>query len=169
LKHMQEHVLVLLGQASSVVRVYIDAAYALHFDSKSHTGVVIYVRERLVYVSSKKQKCMSKCPIEAELIALTDNLGLVELFQEFIEFFTMKKQKPPMIYQDCNEVVTLATKGGGMPRTKHLRARMNLGKEAVEEKRAMVIHVRAEEMKAAHMTQMSIYLSLRWCKGKGAE
>jgi hypothetical protein len=54
---------------------------------------MIYIGERLVYVSSKKQKCMSKCPTEAELITLTDNLGLVELFQEFVEFLTMKKQE----------------------------------------------------------------------------
>jgi hypothetical protein len=31
-------------------------------------------------------------------------------------------------------VVTLVTKGGGMLRTKYLWARMDLGKEAVEEK-----------------------------------
>jgi hypothetical protein len=68
----------------------IDAAYALHGDSKSHTGVVIYVGNTLVYVSSREQKCMSKSPTEVELIALTDNLGLVELFQEFVDY-VMKK------------------------------------------------------------------------------
>ncbi len=113
---------------------YIDAAYALHGDSKSHTGVVIYVGNTLVYVSSRKQKCMSKSPTEAELIALTDNLGLVELF--------------PVIFQDCNAVVTLVTKGGGKLRTKHLRARMNLRKEVVDEGRLKVIYQSAEGMEA---------------------
>jgi len=124
----------------------VDAAYALHNDSKSHTGVVIYVGETLVYVSSKKQKCMSKSPTEAELIALTDNLGLIELFHEFLEFLTMKRVDPPTIYQDCNAVVSLDTKGGGQTRTKHLRARMNLGKEMVDERRAEVKHICAEKM-----------------------
>jgi hypothetical protein len=95
------------------VVAYVDAAYALHGDSKLHMGVVIYVGGTLVYVASRKQKCMSKSPTEAELIALTDNLGLVELFQEFVEFVTKKKIKPPLVYQDCNAVVTLVTKGGG--------------------------------------------------------
>jgi hypothetical protein len=45
-------------------------------------------------------------------------------------------------------VVTLVTKGGGTPRTKHLRARMDLGKEAVDEKRAIVAHVKVADMKA---------------------
>ena len=95
------------------VVVYIDAAYALHGDSKSHTGVVIYVGNTLVYVSSRKQKCMSKSPTEAELIALTDNLGLVELFQEFVVFVMKKTTKTPMIFQDCIAVVMLVMKGGG--------------------------------------------------------
>jgi len=111
LKGTQERVLLLQNQGRSEVRAYVDAAYALHDDSKSHSGVVLYVGKTLLYVSSKKQKCMSKSPTEEELIALTDNLGFVELFQEFVEFLTMSKQKPATIYQDCNGVVTLVTKG----------------------------------------------------------
>jgi hypothetical protein len=128
------------------VVAYIDAAYALHGDSRSHTGVVIYVGNTLVYVSSRKQKCMSKSPTEAELIALTDNLGLVELFQEFVYFVTKKTTKTPVIFQDCNAVATLVTKGGGKLRTKHLRARMNLGKEAVDKGRLKVVYQSAEGM-----------------------
>jgi hypothetical protein len=124
----------------------VDAAYALHNDSRSHSGVVVYVGETLVYVSSKKQKCMSKSPSEAELIALTDNLRLVELFQEFMQFLTGKELPVPVIYQDCTAVVTLVTKGGGMARTKHFRARIHLGRESVQEKRVIVEYLKAEEM-----------------------
>ncbi len=49
--------------------------YALHEDSKSHTKVVIYIGGYMVYASSKKQKCMTKSPIEADLVGLTDNIG----------------------------------------------------------------------------------------------
>jgi hypothetical protein len=91
---------------------------------------------------------MSKSPTKAELIGLTDNLGLVELFHEFVEFVTMIKVNPPTIYQDCNAVVSLVTKGGGQTRTKHLRARMNLGKEMVDKKRVIVKYIRGEDMDA---------------------
>jgi hypothetical protein len=91
---------------------------------------------------------MSKSPTEAELIGLTDNLGLIELFHKFLEFLTMKKIDLPTIYQDCNAVVSLVTKGRGQTRTKHLRARMNLGKEMVDENRAKVKHICAERMEA---------------------
>jgi ABC-type molybdate transport system substrate-binding protein len=84
------------GDSCDVV-AYVDAAYALHNDSKSHTGVVIYVGNTMAYVASKKQKCMSKSASEAELITLTDNLGLIELFQEFVKFVTKRKSKVPIV------------------------------------------------------------------------
>jgi hypothetical protein len=146
LKWTEEQVLVLKPCVTGEVVAYVDAAYAIHNDSKSHTGVVIYVGNTLVYVSSRKQKCMSKSPTEAELIGLTDNLGLIELFHEFVEFVMMKRVNPPTIYQDCNAVVSLVTKGGGQTRTKHLRARMNLGREMVNEERVVVTHISGENM-----------------------
>ncbi len=70
-----------LGQKGLLqVEAYIDAAFASHTDSKSHTGVIILVGASLVYVASKKQKCVTKSPTEAELVGLTDNIGLVELW-----------------------------------------------------------------------------------------
>jgi hypothetical protein len=143
-----DRTLLLRRQEEPTVRAYVDAAYALHADSKSHTGVVIYVGQTLVYVSSRKLKCMSKSPTEAELIGLTDNIGLVELFQEFVEFLTMTGVNTPVIYQDCQAVISLVTKGGGVTRTKHLRARMHLGKEFIDEGRGTVEYKRAEEMVA---------------------
>jgi hypothetical protein len=102
--------------------------------------MVVYVGNAMVHTSSKKQKCMSKCPTEAELIALTDNLGMIELFMEFLEFITQKEVPAPVVYQDCNAVVTLVTKGGGKPRTKHLRAGMNLGREMVDKGRIVMVY-----------------------------
>jgi hypothetical protein len=143
-----QQVLVLRATGTPQIRAYVDAAYAIHEDSKSHTGVVVYVGETLVYVSSKKQKCMSKSPTEAELIGLTDNLGLVELFKEFVEFVVGQEVQVPIVYQDCKAVLSLVAMGGGITRTKHLRARMNLGREVVNENRALVQYVKAEDMKA---------------------
>jgi hypothetical protein len=91
---------------------------------------------------------MSKSPTEVELIGLTDNLGLVELFKEFVDFVTGKETKTPVVFQDCKAVISLVTIGGGVMRTKHLRARMNLGKEMIDEGRVKVVYVKAEDMKA---------------------
>jgi hypothetical protein len=148
LKSTVGKVLYLRAAGSVQVRAYIDAAYALHSDSRSHTGVIIFVGQTIAFVSSKKQKCMSKIPTEAELIGLSDNLGLVELFKEFVEFLVGQEIEVPIVYQDCKAVISLVTIGGGVTRMKHLRARMNLGKEMIDEKRVKVEYVMAEEMKA---------------------
>ena len=96
-KATQSQVTILCRQTTKNIRAYVDAAFALHSDSKSHTGVMVYVGETIVYVASKKQKCMSKIPTEEELIGLTDNLGFIELFQVFVEFLTGKNANVPII------------------------------------------------------------------------
>ncbi len=125
------------------IETYIDAAFAAHDDSKSHSGVAIFVAGVLVYASSQKQKCMTKSPTESELIALTDNVHLAELFHEFVEFITAGTVNKPIIFPDCTAAVQLVTTGGGITRTKHLRACMNMAREAVEQKRVHIMHCRA--------------------------
>jgi hypothetical protein len=62
------------------IRTFIDAAFTLHFDARSHTGAIITVGGAVVYISLRKQKCMTGSPTEAELVGLTNKLGLVGLF-----------------------------------------------------------------------------------------
>jgi hypothetical protein len=73
------------------------------------------------------------------LVALLDNLGLVELIQELLCFVTSSKIETPLIYQDNTSVISLVTEGGGIMQTKHMRSRMFLVLEAVKEKR---VHIR---------------------------
>jgi hypothetical protein len=106
LKSTVGKVLYLRAAGTVQVRAYVDAAYALHNDSRSHTGVIIFVGQTIAFVSSKKQKCMSKSPTEAELIGLSDYLGLVELFKEFL---VGRDIEVPIVYQDCKAVISLVT------------------------------------------------------------
>jgi hypothetical protein len=87
----------------------VDAAFATHEDSKSHSGVAIFVAGILVYASSKKQHCVTKSPTGSELVALMDNIGIVELFDEFITFLVNDKIPTPVIHQDSSSVVSLVT------------------------------------------------------------
>jgi hypothetical protein len=139
-------------QPLSVVS-YIDAVFATHDDSKSHSGVTIFVAGMLVYASSKKQTCVTKSPTKSELVALIDNIGLVELFEEFITFLIKDKISTPVIYQDSSSVVTLVTHGGGVTRTRHLRNRMHLAKEAVDMGCLIIKHCKAQLMIADGLTK----------------
>ncbi len=146
---------VLRLQPSGVLKIeaYVDAAFAPHVDSKSHTGVAIFIGGALVFAASKKQKCVTKSPTESELVTLTDNIGFIELFEEFFSFIINREEKiPPLIYQDSTSVISLVTKGGGIVRTKH-RVRMNLCKEAVEEKRIRITYIHTTKMLADGLTK----------------
>jgi hypothetical protein len=58
----------------------------------------------------------------------------------------MKSTQPPNVCQDCNVVVSLVTKGGGVTQTKHLRTRMNLVKEIMDANRLNLVYLKPERM-----------------------
>ncbi len=68
--------------------------------------MAIFVAGVLVFASSKKQSCVTKSPTKSELVALSDNLGLVELFEELITFLVDEMVPNPVIYQDSTSVPT---------------------------------------------------------------
>jgi hypothetical protein len=135
------------------ILAYVDKAFATHDNSKSHSGVAIFVAGVLVYSASKKQACITKSPTESELVALLDYIGFIELFHEFISSIVMEKLPMPIVYQDSTSVITLVMKGGGVTRTRHLRNKMHLVKEAVDEQQLDVRHCKTKEMIADGFTK----------------
>jgi hypothetical protein len=93
------------------VVAYVDAAFAMQDDSKSHSGVAIFVAGVLVYSASKKQACITKSPTESELVALSDYVGFIELFHEFISSIVMEKLPIPIVYQDSTSVIQFVRMG----------------------------------------------------------
>jgi hypothetical protein len=63
------------------------------------------------------------------------------------------EKKCPLFFQDSTSVISLVTKGGGVVRTKHLRVRMNLCKEAVDEKRVRIAYIHTSKMIADGLTK----------------
>jgi hypothetical protein len=59
----------------------------------------------------------------------------------------------PIVYQDSTSVITLVTQGGGVTRTQHLRNRMHLVKEAVDEQNLDIQHCKTNEMIADGFTK----------------
>jgi hypothetical protein len=138
---------------NELLEAFVDAAFAPHPDAKSQTGIAIFIAGMLVYAASRKQKCVTKSPTDSELVALSDNISFIELFAEFFAFITNTKFVSPMIYQDCTAVISLVTECGGVVRTKHLRVRMELCKEALKEQRIRVSYVSTDKMLADGLTK----------------
>ncbi len=154
LKRMMGRVLMLRPMGIFKLEAYIDASFALHPDGKSHTGIVVMLGGVGVFFASRKQKCVSKSPTEAELVALSDNVGFVELFHEFVSFVLNCKIGVPMVYQDNTSVILLVTAGGGIMRTKHMRTRMYLVMEALKEAKIKVKNVHTSEMFVDGLTKV---------------
>ena len=106
-----------------------------------------------MFFGSRKQKCISKSPTEAELMALSDYVGFFKLFAEFVAFVTNSEQMKPLIYQDSTSVITMVTEGGGVTQTKTMKTRMNLVLEAVKEDRIDVRYVNTKGMEADRLSE----------------
>jgi hypothetical protein len=82
------------------VKAYIDACFVTHRDGKLHSRLMVMIGGVGVLFASRKQKCVSKSPTESELIAFSDNIGLVKLFHEFLTFVLNCRVEVPIVYQD---------------------------------------------------------------------
>jgi hypothetical protein len=64
--------------------------------------------------------------MESEFVVLTDNIGLVVLFEEFFIFVISQQIKIPMVYQDSTYAITEEAKGGSIVHNRYLKVGMNL-------------------------------------------
>jgi hypothetical protein len=148
-----KYVLTLWPWKMAQIKAYIDASYAIHEDGKSHTGLIVRIGGVTDFCASRKQKCVCKSPTKVELVALSNNLGFFELFQEFLNFITNSKVEASVIFQDNTSVISMVTSGGGIMRTKHMHARMFLVLEAVKELRVKIWYVFTALMVADGLTK----------------
>ncbi len=100
-----------IGTKPIAVRCYVDAAYAVHHDSKSHTGCFIIVGESgPSFVRSAKQKIVTKSSTEAELVALSDSANVPIHMSNFLRA-QGHAVDPAIMYQDNKSAMALITKG----------------------------------------------------------
>jgi hypothetical protein len=134
------------------VEFYVDAAFGCHANGKSQSGGVLMLGNTAISEICHKQKIVMKDSTEAELVAMLDHILEAELLDEFMEQQGYDL-KVPIVYQDNESMISLVVKGGGKPRTKHMRARQNLVKEMIEKKQVEIVFVRTEQMLADVLTK----------------
>ena len=143
-----------IGTGGANVKVYIDAAYGVHSDGKSHTGSCVVIGEvGPVHSKSCKQTIVSKSSTEAELIALSDsaNQGL-----HMRNFLTEQGYdcKPVTVYQDNMSCMALIERGrSGAEKTRHIDIRHFWMKELVTLGEAVIKHKGTADMYANLLTK----------------
>ena len=161
LKETKDTVVKLNCKGEIRVKAYIDAAFGSHADGKSHTGCAIFMGQACIFVTSRKQKIVTKDSTEAELVALSDMLTTVEQCQEFLLNQGMNIDLP-VIFQDNMSTISLVTRGGGKPRNKHLRVRQELIKERISKKEIEIRHTSTCKMLADVLTKPMQGEQFKW-------
>jgi hypothetical protein len=77
LKGTINDVLKLEADNTNTLTWYIDAAFAVHADMKSHTGAVFTIGKGAIIGSSTKQRVNSRSSTESELIGVGDKIAKI--------------------------------------------------------------------------------------------
>ena len=113
----------LSAEANLSVTAFIDAAYGVHWDLKSHTGAVITLGRGPVYAKSGIQRLNTTSSAESELVALSDSTGQIIWTRQFLEHQGYKVG-PATVYEDNQSAIKLAENGrSNSSRTRHIAIR----------------------------------------------
>jgi hypothetical protein len=116
-----------------VLCVWIDAAYGVHADGKSHTGAGMSLGRGFFGWRSVKQRIVTKSSTEAELVADSDYLGESIETKYFLEGQGYEIG-PIILWQDNKSCILLMTKGRtSADRTRHINIRYFWMKDLIKD------------------------------------
>ena len=120
----QELVLTLKADNLNNIKWYVDAAFAVHPDFRSHTGMVMSMGKEGIINSSRKQKMNTDSSTTAELIAAHDSVKMILWTRLFLEAQGYNINKN-ILFQDNKSTILLEQNGkkSSSKRTRHLNIR----------------------------------------------
>ena len=153
LKQTREDCLTLKADGTNALKWHADAAFAVHPDMKSHTGVTMTMGKGSIQSTSKKQKLNSGSSTEAELIATDDAVRPMSWTKQFPE--AQGHETNSTLHQDNKSAIQLEKNGRASAgkRSRHL----NIGHfhitDQVEKGITSIKHCPTGEMVADHVTK----------------
>ena len=110
-------------QKMSLVRWWVDGAFAVHPDFRSHTGSVMSLGKGGTMAQSVKQKLNTRSSTEAEIVAVDDSMGNIMWTKNFLEW--QGYQLDTVLYQDNTSAMQLEKNGKASSgkRTRHMNIR----------------------------------------------
>ena len=125
--------MILESNSLNVIKWWADGAFAVHSDSKSHTGAVMSLGKGAAYSTSTKQKLNTKSSTEAELVAVDDVMAQVIWTRNFI-INQGYDTGPSVMHQDNQSAILLEENGmeSSSKRTRHINIRYFFVKDRVD-------------------------------------
>ena len=119
-----------IKKGSPEIEVYVDASYAMEYDRRSRTGLIILINGCPVIWESTKQKAMTLSSAEAEYVALASALRQTMWLKSIMkQLFDMEKRIT--IYIDNLPAKLVAENLDGSKLTKHIDIKYHYVKEIV--------------------------------------
>jgi hypothetical protein len=146
--------LILSADDLHVIKWYVDAAFAVHPDFKSHTGAVMSYGGGSAQSISRKQKLNTRSSTEAELVG-TDDVSIMILWTKlFMEAQGYKIEKN-ILYQDNKSTMLLLNNGkcSSSKRTRAFNIRYFFLTDQIEKKNLSVEYCPTNGMIADYMSK----------------
>ena len=126
---------------------FIDGAFAVHKDMKSHTGAYMTFGKGMIDGSSKTQKINTTSSTEAEVVAVHENMPAILWIRYFLEAQGYPL-KPSIIHQDNESSELLETNGRGSSskRTRHMNIRYFFVADVFKRGHITIEHCPTDEM-----------------------
>ena len=154
LKTTQDDVLTLKGNGTNVIKWYLNAAFAVHPNYKSHTGATMTHGRGAIQSISTKQKSNTRSSTEAELISADDIMSKVIWTNLFLETqgYGVKEN---INYRDNQSSMKLETNGKASSgkRTRHFNIRYFFITDLIQRKEVSIIYCPTDEMVADYVTK----------------
>ena len=154
LKRTKNDCLVMTMDNTSSIKWYIDVAYAVHPDMRSHTGAVMTLGKGAISSISSKQKVNARSSTEAELIGVDDVISQVLWAKLFMESQGISI-KENIIYQDNKSTILLAENGRQSvgKRSRHLNIKYFYITDQLERKEVEIQYCPTDDMVADFNTK----------------
>lgn len=150
----KEDCLTLAADGSRKIIWSIDAAFAVHYDMRSHTGITSTLGKGSVYSASKKQKLNTRSSTEAELVAVDDAMAPILWTKNFLEAQDYPIEAT-IVLQDNESAIRLENNGHKSmgQRSRHINIRYFFITDQVKKGNVVIQYCPTDEMEADYMSK----------------
>jgi len=150
------------------VKLYatVDASYACHPDSKSHTGCTLHIGRMSgsIITLSKKQTVTADSSTVAEFIATHVVTKEIMWARSFLSSVKYPQSDPTVLFEDNMSTISMIKNKSNGNRTKHIEVRYNLVREQQSIGTLRMVHLSTEKMTSDMLSKPlspSPFISLR--------
>jgi hypothetical protein len=138
------------------LEAFVDASFAVLPDSKSRTGLVLFINGSVIGAWATKQDLNTRSSTESELVGLTDMIGWVIWMKNWL-VAQGYPAGPAVVYQDNTSVKDILKRGPcSQLRTRHLSIRYHFVGDLIKRGEVEIADCRSEDMWADGLTKVLV-------------